>query len=101
MTWLHETFRAIGDGEQGRVRREFPVDFTALKCFNLQPPQKTTFAKKEENDTNSRRMLFIYIANTGFSGALTTCEVGVICVIRCYSHHIRVLTRSDAGCYVS
>lgn len=67
----------MGDGEQGRDRKGFPVDFTALKYFNLQPPQKTTFAKKEENDTDSRRMLFIYIANTGFSGALTTCEVGV------------------------
>lgn len=89
----------MGDGEQGRDRKEFPVDFTALKHFNLQPPQKK-FAKKEENHTNSRRMLFICIANTGISGALTTCEVGVICVIRCHSHHIRVLTRSDAGCYV-
>lgn len=100
MTWLHETLRAVGDGEQGRDRKGFPVDFTALKHFSLQPPQKTTFAKKEENYSNSRRMLFKYIANTGFSGALTTCEVGVICVIRCCSHHIRVLTRSDAGCYV-
>lgn len=98
MTWLHETLRAVGDGEQGRDRKEFPVDFAALKHFNLQPPQKR-FAKKEENNTNSRRMLFIYIVNTGFSGALTTC--GVVYVIRCYSHHIGVLTKSDAGCYAS
>lgn len=83
MTWLHETLRAVGDGEEGRDRKGFPVDFTALKHFSLQPPRKIMFAKKEENDTNSRRMVFKYIADTGFSGALTTVEIGVICVIRC------------------
>lgn len=72
MAWLHETLRAVGDGEQGRDRKGFPVDFTALEHFNLQPPQKTTFAKKKETYTNSRRMLFIYIANTGFSGAFNS-----------------------------
>lgn len=59
------------------------MDFSALKRFSLQPSQKPPLPEREENDTNPRRMLFKYIADMGFSGALTTREVGDVCVIRC------------------
>jgi len=59
------------------------MDFSVLERFNPQPPQKPAFTERGENDTNPRRMLFKYIADTGFSGDLTTWEIGDICVIRC------------------
>lgn len=70
-------------GGKAGVGRDFPLDFSALKRFSVQPPQKPTFTEREENDTNPRRLLFKYITDTGFSGALTTQEVEDICVIRC------------------
>lgn len=69
--------------DQGKVRRDFPVDLSALKCFSTQPPQKLMFTEREENDTDLVRMPFTHIADTGFSGPLTTWEAGDFRVIRC------------------
>lgn len=75
------TVRAMRN--QGKVRRDFPVDFSALKRCSAQPPQKPIFTEREENGTDLIRLPFPHIAHTGFSGPLTTWEVGDFLVTRC------------------